>query len=516
MQTTTLNAKAAAAPLMTALAGRSLTSGQIATRVQALDYSFLGLLLPNPDPVLKATGKDVATYRELSRDSHVGACIRRRKSAVKALQWGLDRGQAAARVSKAVQDMLHMLPMEALIGQALDATLFGYQPMEVIWQQGPGGPFAGIWPAAVEALPPEWFCFDTQNQLRFKTRSAPLYGELLPERKFLLPRQDANYHNPYGLGDLALCYWPVVFGKGGKKFWLAFAEKYGSAFAVGKLPRGGEPAERNKLLNELEALIQNGVAVIPDDGTVELVEMAGKSASADLYERLVLHCRGEVSIVLTGTNQSVEQDAGKASAHAGLDVAEDLRDGNAEIVSDAINQLIEWVVGINWPGQPAPVFSMWDQAAKDKLQAERDKSNYDAGARFTKAFWVREYGYEEGDLVDAPPPPGQALSGLPGQPGKEAAAGKPAAFAAPAGELPDPLAFETAQLDDATAQPWQQVLAGVGALVQAAPDLATLQRGLTDAYGSLNTKALVQVMQAAFALAELKGMAAVQFGPEPD
>lgn len=498
------------ATTMQALAGRSLTSGQIATRVQALDYNFMGLLLPNPDPILKATGKDISTYREIARDSHVGACIRRRKAAVKALQWGLDRGPAAARVAKAVQDMLDDLQLEALIGQALEAVLYGYQPMEVMWRAGGGGPFAGVWPAAVEALPQEWFCFDADNQLRFKTRAAPLYGELLPERKFLLARQDASYANPYGLPDLALCYWPTVFGKSGKQFWLAFAEKYGSAFAVGKLPGSAPQEQRTALLDELEALIQNGVATIPDDGSVELVEMAGKSASADLYERLVLHCRGEISIVLTGTNQSIEKDAGKASAYAGLDVAEDLRDADAEVVAAAVNQLIRWTVDINWPGQPAPTFSLWDQKAKDELQAQRDKSNYDAGARFTKAFWVRSYGYQEDDLADAPAPPPAGAAGAPGTPGAGAAALRQAAFAAPPDAAPDPLAEETEQLDSAAQPAWQTLVDQVGALVQAAPDLATLQRELTDAYGGLDSRALVQLMGAAFALAELKGMVAVQ------
>ena len=475
----------------------SLTGGQVATRVQALDYTFLGLLLPNPDPILKAAGKDVTVYRDLARDSHVGACIRRRKAAVKALEWGVDRGQAAARVTKAVQDMLADLDVEAFIGSALDATLFGYAPMEVMWASSAG---RGLWAQRIEAMPPEWFCFDTDNRLRFKTRSAPLYGELLPERKFLLPRQDATYQNPYGLGDLALCYWPVIFKKGGMKFWLSFAEKYGSAFAVGKLPRSAEAAERNKLLDDLEGLIQNGVSVIPDDGSVELVEMAGKSASADLYERLVLHCRGEISIVLTGTNQSMEKDAGKASAHAGLDVAASLRDADAEIVAAAVNQLIRWTVELNWPGSVAPKFELWDQQAKDELQAQRDKSNHEAGARFSKSFWVRSYGYEEDDLVDEAAPARPALP--------PAAGAAPVSFAQ-GQERPDPVGQQIEQLQEAGAPRWAGLVDEVGALVAAAPDLAQLQRSLTDAYGGLDTNELTRLMSVAFALAELKGMAAV-------
>lgn len=495
----------------TALKSRSLTSGQVATRVQSLDFAWLGQMLPNPDPILKAAGKDIRTYRELSRDTHVGACIRRRKSAVKALQWGLDRGQAPARVAKAIEDMLAGLDMDALIGNAMDAPQFGYQPLEIDWRTGPGGPFAGIWAGDVVALPPEWFCFDAEAQLRFKSRQSPIYGELLPDRKFLLARQDATYANPYGLADLALCYWPAIFMKGGKRFWLAFAEKYGSAFAVGKLPRGADPAERTALLNDLDALVQNGVAVIPDDGAVDFKELAGKSASADLYERLVLHCRGEISIVLTGTNQTVEASAGKASAYAGMDVADDLRDAGAEIVAATVNQLIRWTVDINWPGAAAPTWSLWDQEAKDQLQAARDKSNYDAGARFTNTFWMRNYGYQASDLANpaAPPAPAGAAPGAPSAATAVAFAAS-AAAAALASAAADPTALEQDALATAAAPAWGLLVDQVQAFVDQAVDLAGLQTTLASVYGGLPTEQLVKLMAAAFALAELKGIAAAR------
>lgn len=485
-----------------AIAEQSLTAGTIATRIRAADYGFLGLLLPNPDPVLRQTGKAITVYRDIARDTHVGACIRRRKSAVKALQWGVDRGQAPARVAAAVQDMFAALDMERIIGQMLEATLFGYQPMEIDWRPGA----RGVWAADVQAKPPEWFCFDPDARLRFRSRVAPLEGELLPERKFLLPRQDASYQNPYGLGDMALCYWPVIFKKGGLRFWLTFAEKFGSAFAVGKLPRGAQKPERDALLADLDALVQTGVAVIPDDGSVELIESAGKSASADLYERLVTHCRGEISIVLTGTNQTVEADSNRASAVAGADVAAALRDGDAEIVAAAVNQLIGWTVDINWPGATAPTFSLWDQKAKDQLQAQREKTNYEAGARFTRSYWIRQYGYLETDLAP------DARADMPALPaGAQAAGGNAAtvAFAQQQGGAPDPTAEHTDTLAGAAAPAWAALIDQLQAIVGAAPDLVTLQRRLVDAYGGLDAAELAKLMAAAFALAQLEGMAAV-------
>lgn len=489
----------------------SMMTADIATRMVAFDFSLLGQLLPNPDPLLRELGKNIKVYRDLMRDSHVGACVRRRKAAVLSLEWGLDRGQARSRVARSIEDMLHALDMQQIIRQALDACQFGYQPMEIRW----AGTSGGLWVADVQAKPAEWFCFDDDARLRFKTKANPVFGEELPDRKFLLPRQDPSYQNPYGFADLSLCYWPVLFKKGGMRFWLTFAEKYGGAFAIGKLPRTASEAERQTMLQALEDMLQDAVATVPDDGSVELVELAGKAASGDLYERLALWCRGEISIVQTGTNQTVEASSNKASASAGMDVAEDLRDADASVVTAAVNQLIRWVVDRNYPGAAAPVFEMWDQEAQDELQANRDKSNYAAGARFTNAYWVRAYGYQEGDLAapGTPKPANPADTSTSGRMGQAAAvagdsAGQDAAFAE--GATPaDPTDDQVAPLSQAADDTWQTWVGQLQALVDQAADVAALQAAIAAQFEHLSPDDLVKLMAAAFALAELRGLADV-------
>lgn len=464
----------------------------LATRQRALDFTAFGLVLPNPDPILKAQGKDIATYRDLRTDAHVGGCIRRRKSAVKALDKGLDRASAPSRVAKEIERIFADLDFDGLIGEMMDAVLYGYHPLEIQWKR------VGslLVPASIVGKPPEWFCFDPENALRLKTRANPLQGELLPPKKFLLPRQDATYQNPYGFADLSMCFWPVFFKKGGIKLWLQFVEKFGSAFPIGKLPRGSSDTERDKMLDSLEDLISNGVAVIPDDGSIDLKELAGKGASADLYERLAMFCRSEVSIALTGTNQTTESNSNKASASAGLEVAHDLRDGDAEIVAGAINQLIRWIVELNWGASEAPVYSFWDQAEQDTLQAGRDKSNYEAGARYTNAYFIRAYGYQEGDLAESVTPTVLADKTAPAVSFADATINS---------ELTD-------QLANAAEEPTGELIASIGDLVAAAPDLPTLQSNLLAAYGNLDIEDLTRIMAAAFALAELKGMAEVAGG----
>ncbi len=375
-------------------------SDQIATRGRSIDFYGLGMYLPNPDPVLKALGKDIKVYRELRADAHVGGCIRRRKAAVKALEWGLDRDKAKSRVAKSIEAIFADLDLSRIITEMLDAVLYGYQPMEVMW--GKVGGY--LVPVDVVGKPADWFLYSPENELRFRSRQAQLQGEELPPRKFLVPRQDPSYHNPYGFADLSMCFWPTTFKKGGLKFWVQFTEKYGAPWVIGKHPRSASDAETNLLLDRLEDMVQDAVAVIPDDSSVDIKEAAGKTGSTEVYERLLHFCRSEVSIALLGQNQTTEATANRASAQAGLEVTRDIRDGDKAIVQEAFNTLIRWVCELNFNDGARPVFEMWEQQEVDKVLAERDEKLVRAGAKLTPAYFKRAYSLQDGDLDEAAEP----------------------------------------------------------------------------------------------------------------
>lgn len=373
---------------------------EIATRARMGDVAGLVGLLPNPDPVLKKLGRDIAVYRDLLADAHIGGLVRRRKGAVLAMERGIQRESASVRNTKAVEAMLARLPMNRILSEILDATLFGYQPLEVQW-----GVVDGLLqPLALRGKPAEWFQFDGEGSLRFLSIDSGAQGEALPQRKFLCPRQDPSYANPYGVADLSRVFWPVAFKKGGLQFWVQFTERYGSPFLIGKQPRSAGPSETDALLDQLEAMVQDAVAVIPDDSSVQIVESAGKAASAEIFERLLLFCRSECSIALLGSNQAVEKDSTNASATAGNEVARDIRDADAALVAETLNQLVAWFVELNWGDAARPVYALWEQEEVDTVQAQRDKTLKDAGATFTPQYFQRAYSLQAGDLADADKP----------------------------------------------------------------------------------------------------------------
>ena len=373
-----------------------LLSDEIATRARSMDAAGLTFLLPNPDPILKRQGKDLRVYRDLRSDAHVGGCIRRRKAAVKALERRVLPGKAGARATRRAEDFLARLDMDRVMNEMLDAVLFGWQPLEVMW----GNVGGATMPLDVVGKPGEWFSFDAQAQLRFLSREAPMGGEQLEPRKFLLARQEASYANPYGFADLSMCFWPTVFKRGGLKFWVRFTEKYGTPWLVGKQPRGTAPADVDALLDKLETMVQDAVAAIPDDSSIEILEAAGKGASADLYRELLMFCRSEVSIALLGQNQSTEANSTHASATAGLEVTHDIRDGDVRIAEATLNQLLRWTTDLNeGEGAPAPTVELYEEETVATELATRDETLTRAGAKLTRTYYLRAYKLQEDDLA---------------------------------------------------------------------------------------------------------------------
>lgn len=379
--------------------GKGLTD-HIASRGRSFDAQALGMYLPNPDPILKAQGKDIKVYRDLRSSALVGGNIRRRKASVLALERGLKRGDAPVKVERFVQDWLADIDMDRVIRELLDASLFGYQPVEIMWR--PVGMF--VLPEDLLGKPAEWFLYDQDNNLRFRARDAGMTGELCDPQRFVVARQDATYINPYGFADLSMCFWPAVFMKGGLKFWVQFTEKYGSPWVIGKHSRGATDGETDLLLDSLEAMVQDAVAVIPDDASVQIIEATGKTGSAEVYRGLLEYCRSEINVAMLGQNQTTEKESNRASAQAGAEVTKDIRDGDAGIVAAALNAVIRRIVDINFgESLKAPVYELWEQEEIDKLLAERDKSLSDSGVVFTPQYWKRKYNLVDGDIIETAP-----------------------------------------------------------------------------------------------------------------
>jgi len=473
----------------------------IVTRDRSPDFNALGNYLPNPDAILKAKGKDVSIYRDLRGHAAVGGAIRRRKAAVTSLEWGLERGNASARVEANIQAILDGLDIKRAFKDILEAKAYGYQPIEVMWAKGQR--FSA--PSELVAKPPEWFLFNTDNELRFRTRDSMMTGIELPPRKILLPRNEPTYQNPWGIAEMSMVFWPATFMKGGLRFWVQFVEKYGTPWLVGKVPRNTQSKVKADLADDLEGMIQDAIAVIPDDSSVDIIEAAGKGGSTDAFEKLLMYCRSEINIALLGQNQTTESNSTNASATAGLEVADDLRDDDAALICETIDTLIEWIMYANGMTGAAPKFNMWQQEDVDDKQAKRDEILSRTGVKFSKDYFKRSYDLKDDDFDDTPEPdpvPAKVEPTAKVDPAQsdavEFAEGEPAA-------IDQRLQTLTEQLQTATTEPLDVWFTKLRAIVDDADSLDSLHETLLGGYNALDEFDMTVVLETAFAVAQARG-----------
>ena len=460
-------------------------------------WLFQGWPLPNPDPILRATGQALAVYRGMLYDAHIGGLARRRRAAVKALDWRLETGKAKAKTVKLVQDTFSRLDVPAIVGSLWEAALFGYSCAEVMWERRE----SHILPRAVIAKPQEWFRFDSEGTLLFMAMGST-NGLPVPPRKFLLARQDATLKNPYGIADLARCFWPHTFKKGGLQFWLKFVEKYGSPKLVGKFDRATPEKEQADLLALLEGCVQDAVMVIPNDNSVEILKQDGSSLSgaAENYEGFLRFCRSEISIALLGQDQTTEADTNRASATAGLEVTGDIRDADAVMVQRSIQELVSWIVALNVGADAdAPEFVLYEQAdaaaeaEADTKKAARDRAVAELRPYYTDDYIEKTYNLPPGALREEKEPEQEEPESAPEEPEGGAQDG-------PSFAEPDPALAEAMRIQ----APVDALSADLSPAFEAmlAPVLDRLAQS-----GDYSEKAFAEAIAAEYPKMNLEGMA---------
>jgi phage gp29-like protein len=376
--------------------GRNLTKELITKQFYDSFTNIYGIL-PNPDKVLRNTGKRISAYRDLKNDPHVWSCIQSRKSGVLSLGYTILPNNTNPAIVKIIESVFKKLDIHQIIRDILEATLFGFQPLEIIWEIDDGSHFK-IFPKQIIGKPQEWFHFDTKNKLRFR-KNVRSQGEELPHYKILNVQYEKSYLNPYGEALLSKCYWPVIFKNGGLKFWVNFSEKYGMPILMGQYNRGATSEEIEKLAQELANMTEDSIIVSPEDIDIKLHE-ATRSTSVSLYKELIRYCNAEISKALLSQTLTTELDMGSyAASQTHFKVRKEVIQADIRLVELAMNELIKYIMELNFNESDYPLFKIKQNDADNLEKVERDIKIAQTGqVKFTKKYWMDRYGFRDEDI----------------------------------------------------------------------------------------------------------------------
>jgi phage gp29-like protein len=462
-------------------------------------HQFLSAFLPNPDIVLQKLGKGVEVYEQLTYDPHIRSCMQSRNAGTLGLLWAINRGGVSTAQSIFIETIFKDLKLRKIIKEMLDATAYGFKPLEVLWKRFNNQ----IIPSTVLGKPPSWFVFDSNNLLQYKDMTS-LKPVLPPSHKFILIQCGDSFDNPYGKGYLPTCWWPWTFKKGGMKFWVKFIEKYGIPWAYGKYPRGSQQDEIDSLFNDLDGMIQDGVIVTPDDCEVGTLNTIGTGTS-DLFQRLEHFCNTEISKAILSQTLTTEQgDTGSyAMSETHLQVRQEIVDSDKRMVEDAFNLLIHWMIDYNFDSViDYPTFELYQEKDISKDKAIRDVALWGSGwVKPTQEYIDENYCDKTGDMIvlESPIAPAQATP----------AVGATTPFTESLTMQPSVDSLKTKATNDLTLA-YQKMLEPVRVMIDKATTYEDIEKGLLEMYPNLDDSELQQIVTQATLISRVGGQVEVK------
>ncbi len=299
-------------------------------------------ILPNIAK-LSVTNLDyIRSLDEVRSDPHVHSCIQSRKSGTMAMNWEIIEC-SNKDMNSIIKCNLEKIDVLGVISNILDAIFYGFQVLEIIWTEDNKG---SLIVDSIKPKPMGWFFFDNENNLRFRSRSSA-NGELLPENKFLVPRHNPKYENPYGDALLGKCYWATTLKNMGFRFWINFLEKYGMPLIIGQYTFPSNPEELATLSQRLNELLNSQTIATPSDVNIDIKDI-GQSKSVDLYLQLIKIANAEISKALLSETLTTEMDSGSyAASVTHFKVRREVILGDKFLVEQTMNKLIEYIAKVN-------------------------------------------------------------------------------------------------------------------------------------------------------------------------
>ncbi len=350
-------------------------------------------LLQPDDTILLTKGRDYRLYRETLRDDQCASTFGDRRLAVTSKEWEVDAASESALDQAAadfIREELNRIEWDRITDRMLYARWYGHSVAECLYY--PDGDLVRL--ADIRVRDRARFAYSTDGGVWLLTERGQ--WERMPDRKFWTVSVGADHDDsPFGLGLAHYAYWPVFFKRNGLKFWLVFAEKFGSPTAVGKIPGGKWDDEELKdaVLDALQSFASESAIVVPEEATVELLEAARSGAGTydELYDRMN-EALAKIIVGQTASSQGTPGRLGNEDLQA--DVRLDLVKADADLVCQSFTrQVATWLTEWNFPGAGVP--RVWRKVEPEedlKSAAETDKAIKELGFTPSEEYIQTRYG----------------------------------------------------------------------------------------------------------------------------
>lgn len=287
------------------------------------------------------------------RDLHYGCELSKRKLAVSRLPIIVESYSDDSKdieLADAVRGIVRKPGFRNLVKDLLDGLGKGFSVCEIRWDRS-----GSQWmPREYTWRDPHFFTFDQVSRTEIRLRDDADLMNGIPLEPFCFLRHVPKIKSgiPIRGGIARIAAWAWMCKGYTIKDWLAFAEVFGMPFRIGRYDPGAGEDDKAVLRMAVANLGTDAAAIFPKSMEVEFVE-AQKAGSVDFFQRLADYLDAQVSRGILGQTATTQGTPGKlGNEEAQKEVREDIRDDDAEQVSETINRdLVKAYIDLNYGPQ---------------------------------------------------------------------------------------------------------------------------------------------------------------------
>lgn len=438
------------------------------------------------------------------KDLHYASVLGTRKRAVARLPIVVEAASDSAddvKMADEVRALFKRPGTKAMIEGCLDGLGKGYSVVEMNWDKS-----RLPWRPSYTWRDPRFFQYDreTLTQLRLKDEADLMNGVPLPPYKFIVHEPRLKMGIPLRNGLARLAAWTYCFKNFTVKDWVAFCEVFGMPLRVGKYRPGETEDNINILKSAVANLGSDAAAVIPEGMLIEFVDGVKSTGGESLFERVADFFDKQMSKAVLGQTMTADDGSSQSQATVHNEVREDLRDADAEQLAETLlRDLVIPYINLNrGPRENYPqLFLREPKAADIKVLSEALDKLVPLGLK-VEASEVRDrLGFSDpaagaiclGDNLQSSTDKGKNTALNREQQGSQFA---------PAQESIENL---KAAAIDAAAGPLQAVVGQIKEIIDGAASFEEAMARLDDAYGTVDGRALADILAQSMFMAQLAG-----------
>lgn len=286
-----------------------------------------------------------------------------------------------------------ILPHERQLKQDFWWTVaYGYGVEQIIYNEDMSGDIVGFQKEDFWRFEPMKDL--THAKLIFSANPA-LANKVMPYGKWVLTTNNGTYSNPFGDPMFERLIQPWIFRCTGWDLWMDFAKRFANGFMHGRIV---DEKKREAFRAALAKAGKSSILITDKNTEVNMIQASRDSSIYDMIDTKTV--KSIQKVILGETLSSDMQERGSSGA-SGVhnDVRLEKTRADISLIEKAINETIDQIAtvwGIETEELPRAKL-IYDPGLNQEL-ATRDTTLHGMGIRFSKQYYINNYGFKEEDF----------------------------------------------------------------------------------------------------------------------